>query len=231
MQDIKDSLIQTSRSYVTPPDAVDLLKQHPPLIICGVTASGKNVIQNYIVAHANYAHIVTHTTRPMRTKEVNGVDHWFVSEREMLRLLEEQAMIETQPIHGGFVYGTSFAAYRKVIEAGKRPLIDLNITGINKLSHAVSSLESIFILPPSFDVWMDRLGGRDFMSDGEKARRLRSARDELEEALTNKNLILLVNHELDETAQLIMQGVTKYAYNQEKNYNLANELIEYLRTY
>lgn len=228
---LHSELLRKSRAYQIPERAIELLRVYHPLIIAGVTASGKNAIISYIMQRAHYDHVVTHTTRPLRSKEQNGVDHWFVSEKEMLKLLEEQKLIESQPIHTDFVYGTSFAAFEKVINSGKKPLMELDIQGINALTSHIPHLEPIFILPPSFEVWMDRLGGRDFMSDGEKARRLRSARIEIEAAIQNRNFVLIVNHEVDDTAHQIMSGVSAYAYDQPHNYQLAQELIEYLKDY
>lgn len=214
-----------------PDRAVELLKVHHPLIIAGVTASGKNAIINYIMQHVDYQHVITHTTRPMRSKEINGLEHWFVTDRQMMQLLDNGAMIETQPIHGDTVYGTSFAAFEQVINNGHKPMMEMDIQGINELTDHVPHLEPIFILPPSFDVWMERLGGRDFMSDGEKVRRLHSARIELEEALKNKKFILIINHEVDDTAHQIMAGISSYAYDQQHSYAMAQELLEYLRSY
>jgi guanylate kinase len=228
---LHSELLRASRNYQVPVRAVNLLKTYHPLIIAGVTASGKNAIISYIMQRAHFEHVVTHTTRPMRSKEKNGSEHWFVDEQEMLHMLTSQKLIESQPIHGDFVYGTSFSAFEKVINSGKKPLMELDIQGINELTSHIPQLEPLFILPPSFDVWMERLGGRDFMSDGEKARRLRSARVEIEEAIKNRNFILIINHEVDDTAHQIMSGVSAYAYDQPHNYQLAQELIEYLREY
>ena len=118
-----------------------------------------------------------------------------------------------------------------MISKGHKPLLELDIQGINELTQHIPHLEPIFILPPSFEVWMERLGGRDFMSDGEKTRRLHSARIELEEALRNKSFVLIINHEVDDTAHQIMTGVSSYAYDQPHNYQMAQELLEYLSNY
>lgn len=226
-----DELIKKARAYQITQKAADLLRDYHPLIIAGVTASGKNSLIDYIIERANYQHVVSHTTRSPRQGEENGIAYWFVDNRQMIELIDQKKFIEVQPIHGDTVYGTSFEAYEKVIANGKKPLMDLDIQGIIKLTEFVPHLEPIFLLPPSFEIWMERLGGRDFMSDGEKARRLRSARIEMEEVLANKNFILIVNHEVDETANEIMGGINSYSSIQQHNYDLGRELIEYLRDY
>lgn len=228
---VHDELLLRARDYQVPDRAVQLLGSHLPVIIAGVTASGKNAVINYMMRHGNHQHVITHTTRPMRTKENNGVEHWFATEEEMLELVNQNALIECQPIHGDSVYGTSFSAFEEVLSSDHKPLMELDIQGINDLTAKIPHLEPIFILPPSFDIWMERLGGRDFMSDGERIRRLRSAKIEIEEALKNKSFILLINHELDQTAQEIMSGVSSLSYDPSQSRKLADELLEYLRSY
>ena len=228
---IHDELVRKSRNYKAPTRAIELVKEHKPLIVAGVTASGKNAIISYVVQRASFERVITHTTRPPRSKEQSGEDYWFVSEPQMLKLIDAGALIETQAIHGDTVYGTSFAAFNQVIKSGHHPILEIDIQGITELAELIPTLEPIFILPPSFDVWMERLGGRDAMSDGERQRRLRSARIEIEEVLRSRKFVLIVNHEVDDTAHQIMTGISGYAYDQTHAVQLAQELIEYLRVY
>lgn len=230
-KDLNSQLLQKARNYQVPERAVEMLKKYPPLILAGVTASGKNAVKDYIIRHANYRHVITHTTRPIRGHETNGVDYWFVSEEEMSGMLDRQELMESQVIHDSAVYGTSFASFESIAITGVRPLMELDTQGINDLTASVPSLQPVFILPPSFEIWMERLGGRDNMSDGERSRRLRSARLEIEEALKNRNFVVLVNHELDETAQEIMYGVSINSVDVEASRKLGEELLEFLQTY
>jgi guanylate kinase len=202
-------------------------------VLCGVTASGKNTISNYLVSHGEYAHVVSHTTRMPRenhgTLEQSGKEYWFVGPEQMLQMALEQKFIEVKAIHGETCYGTSIAAVQSVIDAGNHPVMEIDVQGALELTEAVPNLRPLFILPPSFDVWMERLGTRGFISDGEKERRLRSASMEIQTALEHKAFILTVNHEVEITAAEIMRGIDASEQTQSEHRKLAEDLLETIR--
>ena len=52
------------------------------IFIAGKTCSGKTRIVSELCKKFGYKKIVTYTTRPIRDKEVDGVDYHFISEEE-----------------------------------------------------------------------------------------------------------------------------------------------------
>lgn len=64
--------------------------------LVGKSASGKDTIYKEIVsAYGNKLEcVVLGTTRPMRTGERNGVDYWFFTDEELLKLEQEGKVIE-----------------------------------------------------------------------------------------------------------------------------------------
>lgn len=50
------------------------------LVITGATGTGKTTVQDYLVAHYPVTKVITHTTRPPRQGEVDGVDYYFETE-------------------------------------------------------------------------------------------------------------------------------------------------------
>jgi guanylate kinase len=96
-------------TYRMPAPAQVLIGSGEVTLLCGVTASGKNTISNYLVSHGNYAPVVSHTTRQPRENhgvlEQNGVEYWFVTPAQMLELVKNQAFIEVKAIHGETCYG------------------------------------------------------------------------------------------------------------------------------
>lgn len=220
-------------SYCMPDEASHLIGSGEVTILCGVTASGKNTIANYLVGHGNYSHVVSHTTRQPRENhgilEQNGVEYWFVNPEQMLELVEQHAFIEVKAIHGETCYGTSISSVKQVIDAGKHPVMEIDVQGVLELTEVVPKLRPLFILPPSFDVWMERLGTRGFLSDGERERRLRSASMEIQTALDHPAFILTVNHEVELTAAEIISGVDTSADSQAEHRSLAESLLETIR--
>jgi guanylate kinase len=220
-------------SYSMPDIAKQLIGSGEVTILCGVTASGKNTIANYLVSHGNYAHVVSHTTRPPRENhgilEQNGLEYWFVNPEQMLELVEQHAFIEVKAIHGETCYGTSISSVKQVIDAGKHPVVEIDVQGALELTEAVPKLRPLFILPPSFEEWMQRLGTRGSLSDGERERRLRSASMEIETALDHPSFILTVNHDVEQTSAEIIRGVDSSPGTQADHRVLAESLLETIR--
>jgi len=227
---IHRDLLERVRAYKIPPAAAELLKVHPPLIIAGVTASGKDSVAKRLIETSNYREVVTHTTRMPRPGEVHAQHYHFVNEAEMLELAASGQMVELQDIHGGNVYGTSIAAYKTVLGAGYKPLLIIDIQGTEEIIRQVPTLSVYFLIPPSFNDWITRLDGRGHMTHTEKSRRFRSAKSELEKALTNRKFIILVNREVNDTARQITHiGADDPA--KRRAHEIARQLIEELGSY
>lgn len=220
-------LLDAVRSYKMPSVADQLLSTNKPLILCGVTAAGKDTILKHIEQNSQWRHVVTHTTRKPRDGEANGENYWFVSEDEMLRLVLDQEMIETKAVHGKTVYGTSIKAYKSVLDQAHKPLLRIDIQGVLELANQIPDLQAAFILPPNFEVWMERLEKRGRMSHVEKVQRLRSAQTELKEALRSRHFIFVVNREFAVTSVEILKGVSD-GLTQHRNRELAQQLIDHV---
>ncbi len=228
------SLHAAVAAYAMPEEAKTLISSGEVTLLCGVTASGKNTIANYLVARGNYRHVISHTTRLPRENhgilEQNGNEYWFVNSEQMLELVNKKAFIEVKAIHGDTCYGTSIEAVKVVVDAGMHPVMEIDVQGALELTEAVPTLRPLFILPPSYDVWMERLGSRGFLSDGEKMRRLRSASMEIETALDHPAFLLTVNHEVELTAAEIIRGVDLSTGTQDIYRQLAKDLLESIRS-
>ena len=106
----------------------------------------------------------------------------------------------------------------------------IDVQGIEEIMQQVFNLKASFILPPSFEIWMERLARRGEMSYVERQKRLQSARMELERALNDEHFTLVVNHDVSQAAKEIMDGRTD-ASTQHRNRELAQQLIEHIRAY
>lgn len=223
-------LLETVRNYQIPGRATELLAQSPPLIMAGMSSAGKNAIAKNITEQSDFKRVVTHTTRQPRVDELNGKDYWFVDETEIERLINEQAFIEVQLVHEETLYGTSIGAYQAVLDAGFRPLLLIDVHSELKFARYTPHARLFFILPPSFEIWMERWDRRGFMSHTEKTRRLRSAAAELEKVIRSERFTLIVNHEVPRAAKEILNGVTD-TLTQRRNRELAQQLIDHILSF
>lgn len=64
------------------------------LILNGVSGSGKDYAMKYMVKHYGILPIVSHTSRPMREGETNGVEYHFRTKSEFLQMIEDDRLIE-----------------------------------------------------------------------------------------------------------------------------------------
>jgi guanylate kinase len=199
-------LLEKVRSYKMPRAAQNLLAASPPLVIAGITASGKNSVVRYLAETSAYRHVITHTTRPPREDDDEAHEYYFVSEEEMMKLIDSQAMIEAKQVHSESVYGTSIKAYQDVVKSGYKPTLVVDIQGVDDISRYIASPRPYFLVPPSFEDWMRMLEKRGKMSHSERLRRMHSAKVELESALRNERFSLIINRDIPRTAQIVAAG-------------------------
>ena len=63
------------------------------LCMVGRTSSGKDYISKRLSTILDYPLVVSHTTRPKRDNETNGVEHWFDSKEEFDNLMQNNTVI------------------------------------------------------------------------------------------------------------------------------------------
>lgn len=148
----------------------------------------------------------------------------------MLGLINSQQLLEAQVLNGDRVYGVSREAFELVVGHGKRPLLTIDIHSAADIAKIVSDIQPLFMIPPSTDVWMQRLGSRAFMSDGEHDRRLHSARDELAFVMDNPAFIIVINQDVEQSAAEILRGAATDSGTQSDRRALVKELLEYTRS-
>lgn len=72
------------------------------LVITGATGTGKTTVQDYLVSHYPVTKVITHTTRPPRQGEVDGVDYYFETEASF----PHNHYLESV-VYAGYHYGSS----------------------------------------------------------------------------------------------------------------------------
>ena len=154
----------------------------PPVVLSAPSGAGKTTIARALVeGEEDFAFSVSATTRTRRGKETHGVDYWFLTRGEFLRMVEDGEFAEWADVHGE-LYGTPFSSLRTAGEGGRHVLLDIDVQGARQIREAVPRALLLFILPPSVDILLSRLRGRGTEGEAAIRRRLRTARDELEAA-------------------------------------------------
>jgi guanylate kinase len=121
---------------------------------------------------------VSHTTRPPRPGERAGVDYHFVDEAHFLALAERGAFLEHAEVFGAR-YGTSVEEVDPWLERGVDVFLDIDWQGARQVRALRPEAVSVFVLPPSRTVLLERLRQRGQDTPEVIARRMAGARAEL----------------------------------------------------
>lgn len=199
---MEESLKTKLGNYKTPPEAVDIVKNTPVVFLVGVSGAGKDTIRKELLATGDFHHVVSHTTRPPRHNhgvlEVDGVDYHFVDFDRVEQMLDNDEFIEAK-IFSNNVYGTSIAEIQDSHDAGLIAISDLEIQGVAEYMTISPTVKPIFLLPPSYEVWQERLKKRYHENDidpVDMSRRLQTAKVELQEALDKDYYYFVINKDL-----------------------------------
>jgi guanylate kinase len=149
-------------------------------ILSAPSGAGKTTLAKALVdALPAVAISVSHTTRPKRPGERDGIDYIFVSDAGFLASVEAGEFLEHAQVFGNR-YGTSRAAVERLLQQGKDVILDIDWQGARAVKKAMPQAKSIFILPPSRDALAQRLAGRGQDSTAVIERRMRAAISEME---------------------------------------------------
>ena len=148
-------------------------------IVSAPSGAGKTSLLRALLQHDPHLRAsVSHTTRPKRNGEQDGVDYHFVTAEQFQGLVEEGAFLEHAQVFDNF-YGTSEAGIHQQLEAGTDVVLEIDWQGARQVRERMRDTVSIFILPPSRESLVQRLTGRGQDSDEVIQRRTREAREEI----------------------------------------------------
>ncbi len=113
---------------------------------------------------------ISHTTRPSRPAESDGVDYHFVDDVAFEVMVQRGDFLEWAE-YAGSRYGTSRSAVEAQLAAGTDVFLDIEVQGANQVKTQVPDVVKIFVYPPSYDVLKTRL--RERRQDAQDAIRRR----------------------------------------------------------
>jgi guanylate kinase len=172
-----------------------------PLILSSPSGGGKTTIARELLERRNdVGYSVSCTTRAARPGEVDGEDYHFLTRDAFLAKREAGEFAESAEVHGR-LYGTLKSEISRVLGAGKHVVMDIDVQGARQIQAVFPAAVTVFVLPPSGEVLLDRLRARKSESPQQLVVRLHSALDELR-AVTEYEYVV-VNDELDEAVRRV----------------------------
>lgn len=126
-------------------------------IITAPSGAGKTTLVNELVKHEENLRVsVSHTTRPARSGEQDGVDYYFIEEPEFTSMLSKGDFLESAQVYG-YHYGTSQTWVNHKLAKGLDIVLEIDWQGAKQVRKLYPESCSIFLLPPSIAALTERL--------------------------------------------------------------------------
>ncbi|MEZ5558509.1 MAG: guanylate kinase [Pseudomonadales bacterium] len=130
------------------------------LIVSAPSGAGKtSLVAALLERDAQLVVSISHTTRPMRPRERDGVDYHFIDGAEFQRMARAGEFLEHAEVFGNR-YGTSSAAVDGDRTAGRDVILEIDFQGARQIRQRYPEAQSVFILPPSRAALEERLRKR-----------------------------------------------------------------------
>jgi guanylate kinase len=124
------------------------------------SGAGKTSLVNALIQRCQALRVsVSHTTRPMRPGEEDGVNYHFVSEESFQAMLKTAEFLEHARVFGN-LYGTSRVWVERQLDAGTDVILEIDWQGAQQVKRLLPETRAIFIVPPSRETLEQRLNSR-----------------------------------------------------------------------
>lgn len=197
-------------------------------IISAPSGGGKTSLVEALVATTpDIVVSISHTTRPIRPGEQEGVNYFFTNEAQFQHMIETQAFLEHATIFGNY-YGTSKQWIEEQLAIGKDIILEIDWQGARQVKWMIPSSIGIFILPPSLQALQTRLTRR--AQDNPEVIAHRMAQASLEMSHYQEYEFVIINDDFDralfELKSIIVAERLKIKQQCLRHADLLNGLIE-----
>ena len=193
-----------------------------PIILSAPSGGGKTTIAKQLLAvRGDIGYSVSCTTRTPRPGEVDGKDYHFLTRENFLEKQAREEFAEFADVHGN-LYGTLRTEIGRVLATGRHVLMDIDVQGARQMMSAFPQSVTVFVLPPSAEVLLDRLQNRKTESPQQLAARLHSALRELQ--AVDEYEYVVVNDDLDHAVKQVSSIVDAEVVSRERVSGLRHQV-------
>lgn len=169
---------------------------------------------------------VSHTTRPKRPGEIDGVNYNFVDRATFDQMIAQDAFLEHAQVFDN-LYGTSIEWVKNTLGQGIDVILEIDWQGAQQVRHLMPDTIGIFILPPSKQELRRRLTGRGQDNSDIIDARMKEASNEISHFVESH--FIIINEHFDTALRefqsiLISQRLTLTSQNLRHG-NLLSELL------
>ena len=145
------------------------------IIFSAPSGAGKTtIVRNALREFPKLVFSISATTREKRGVEKDGVDYFFISEKEFLQKIENEEFVEWETFYG-YYYGSLKSFVDEQLGNNRSIVFEVDVKGALKIKETYPESISIFIMPPSLDELKTRLKNRKTENDKDLKKRFERA--------------------------------------------------------
>ena len=172
------------------------------IIISGTTCAGKGTIIKKLLERNNNVTLATsYTSRPIRPKEINGKDYYFISRKEFENKIENGDFLEYARVRYGEYFGTPKKEVIDLLNSGKDVILEIDVVGAQIIKEKFPNTLLIFILAPSMEELKKRILNRKTENQEQIIDRFKTAYKEINEI--NKYNYVVINDDIEKCLEKV----------------------------
>ena len=188
---------------------------------CGKTSLVKALLRN----SKNLAVSVSHTTRKPRKGEIDGENYHFVSNETFEQMISNYDFLEYAKVFGN-MYGTAKTNIYEKLDSDISIILEIDWQGARQVRQNMPEVISIFILPPSKNVLLERLTTRGQDDKATISERMENSEKEMSHY--NEFGYLIINNQFDSALNNLKAIIDDFGNNIKNNeFTLENQLLRH----
>lgn len=197
------------------------------IVLSGPSGVGKGTVRAAIFSkeEQKFVYSISATTRLPRTGETDGVDYFFKTREEFEQMIQNKQLLEYAEYVGNY-YGTPLEYVENTLAQGKDVFLEIDVQGAIQVRELMPDGVFIFLTPPDLNELESRIVNRGTDSDEVIAKRMKTAREELE--LMKYYDYSVVNDTVDNAVQKIEAIIQTEHLRIIRNLDTIEELEEIL---
>ena len=149
-------------------------------IIAAPSGCGKTSLVEALIKNAKNLYVsVSHTTRPPRSDEINGINYYFVSIDEFEEMIKNNAFVEHATVFDNH-YGSSAKLIKEKLDEGIDVILEIDWQGARQVKINMPKSISIFIIPHYKEALLVRLQQRAQDNDATINKRMSDAKNQMQ---------------------------------------------------
>ena len=173
------------------------------LVLSSPSGAGKtSICKKLLETEKDLLMSISYTTRPKRKSENDGEDYFFVKKKEFDELQSKNYFVESALVFDHY-YGTPKNFIERNLKKGIDILFDIDWQGAQKLvDYSKNDVVSIFVLPPSNKILLERLKKRNEDSIEIVKKRMSKAKSEISHWIEYDYIV--INDDIDKSSKEVI---------------------------